>query len=163
MDKKSVSEIRREALEKLRAYDIEGPFVYLIDLIPLIEMIWADEKAQDSEIAILEDYLVSHTEHINTLSGYKLLDLSSARQFVSKFLKKRPDPELLRVLRSFIAPVRLSGSDPEMVKQLKQSLLAACIDIASSSVLKYPYGLKERFNCDEKKCLFEIMESLEKA
>jgi len=43
---------------------------------------------------------------------------------------------------------------------LRGSLLAACLDIASSSVIEYPYGLGERFNPAEKRCFFEILESL---
>ena len=60
--------------------------------------------------------------------------------------------------RSFVAPVRLSGS-PEAAA-LKDSLLAACLDIASSAVTEYPFGKGERFTGAEKRCFFEILESL---
>jgi len=43
---------------------------------------------------------------------------------------------------------------------LKESLLAACLDIASSSVTQYPYGLHDRFTPQEKRCFFEILQSL---
>ena len=149
-----------EAIEELGHFGISGAQVYLIDLIPLIEMIWADGKAQDAEVSILADYLKKHVKHINAMAGYEALSLEAAKAFVTQFLEKRPDPQLLATLRSFIAPVRLATSDPDKREKLKASLLAACLDIASSSVTDYPYELHDRFNPDEKNCFFEILESL---
>ena len=149
-----------EVIEDLKAYDITGAQVYLIDLIPLIEMIWADGKAQGAEVSLLADYLKKHVKHINDMAGYQALSLDEAIAFVRKFLKNRPDPQLLATLRSFIAPVRLSSSDPAKSEKIKESLLAACLDIASSSVLEKPNGLHDRFTSDEKRCFFEILQSL---
>jgi hypothetical protein len=41
----------------LESYGITDAQIYLIDLIPLIEMIWADGKAQEAEVSLLADYL----------------------------------------------------------------------------------------------------------
>jgi hypothetical protein len=152
---------REEAVEELKRYDIEGPNIYLIDLIPLIEMIWADGIVQGGEIAVLYDYVDRHVAHINELAECELLTMEQAHYFINRFLDKRPDPELLSTLRSFIAPIRLSSSDVVSTDLLRQSLLAACIDIGSSSVAQYPYGICDRFNPDEKQCFFEILESLQ--
>jgi hypothetical protein len=149
-----------EAIAELERFGITGAQIYLIDLIPLIEMIWADGKAQDAEVSILADYLKTHVKHINQLAGYEALTMAGAKTFVKKFLKKRPDPQLLVTLRSLIAPVRLAGSDTQVREKIKASMLAACLDIASSAVNEYPFGLNERFNEDEKRCFFEILESL---
>jgi hypothetical protein len=147
------------AIEELESYGITGAQIYLIDLIPLIEMIWADGKAQGAEISLLADYLKKHVNHINNLAGYHALELEEAKAFVTKFLKNRPAPQLMATLRSFIAPIRLKSSDPAKCDELKESLLAACLDIASSSVTEYPYGLHERFTREEKRCFFEILQS----
>lgn len=152
--------MREEALKELSRYGITGAQIYLIDLIPLIEMIWADGKAQEGEIAILENYLQAHIKRINEMAGHEALNADVARGFVKHFLRNRPDPSLLKTLRSLITPVRLSSSDTEANTDLRESLLAACLDIASSSVREYPYGLGERFNPAEKRCFFEILESL---
>jgi hypothetical protein len=151
---------RKEALRRLKLHEIAGPQVYLIDIIPLIEMIWADGKAQESEIEILEDFLRKHVERINALADHEVLTLENARDFILRFLRRRPDPELLSTLRSLVAPVRLSTSDPERNAAIRDSLLAACLDIAASAVVEYPYGLGERFGPAEKRCFFEILESL---
>ena len=149
-----------DVMEQLEGYGITGAQVYLIDLIPLIEMIWADGKAQDAEISLLADYLKKHVKHINELAGYKALSMKEAKAFITRFLRKRPDPQLMSTLRSFIAPVRLNSSDREKSEQLKESLMAACLDIAASSVAEYPYGLSDRFTPEEKRCFFEILQSL---
>lgn len=151
---------RQEALRELRKYGIEGPQVYLIDLIPLVEMLWADGQAQVGEVVILSEYLARHVEHVNRIAGYELLTLEGARAFIKQFLQERPKPELLHALRRLIAPVRLSGSDTSRNESLRDSLLAACLDIASSSVTEYPYRHHDRFNLEEKQCFFEILESL---
>ncbi len=152
---------RKEAIEELRKYGIEGSQIYLIDLIPLIEMLWADGQAQIGEIVILSEYIPRHVEHVNRIAGCEVLTIESAQAFVKQFLQKRPNSELLRTLRSLITPVRLSGSDTDANKALRESLLAACLDIASSSVIEYPYKHHERFNLEEKRCFFEILDSLE--
>jgi len=96
-----------EAVEELERFGITGAQIYLIDLIPLMEMIWADGKAQGAEISLLADYLKKHVDRINNLAGYPALDLEEAKAFVTKFLKTRPDPQLLAALRALIAPVSL--------------------------------------------------------
>ena len=67
-DKREV--LYEEAIEELEHFGISGAQIYLIDLIPLIEMIWADGKAQDAEVSILDDYLKKHVKHINSTAGY---------------------------------------------------------------------------------------------
>ncbi len=152
---------RLEAIEKLKEYGIEGVQIYLIDVIPLIEMIWADGQTQDAEIAILDQFMEAHVERINAMSGCELMTIGYAKQFVERFLKTRPDPALMDTLRMLIAPVRLNSSDEALNGSFRESLLATCLDIASSCVTRYPYDLCERFNLAEKLCFFNILETLE--
>jgi hypothetical protein len=151
---------RQEAVEELKKHGITGTSVYLIDIIPLIEMAWADGRIQHGELAILDNYLVRHIGRINDLAGYQVLTIEDGRRFLERFIAERPSKELLRTLRGFIRPVRLSSSDYESCLLLRESLLAACLDIAASSVTEYPYGLDGRFEASEKRCFFEILESL---
>ena len=152
---------RTLAVAELRRFGIRGPLVYLIDLIPLIEMIWADGKAQECELDFFDGYLHKHVAHVNEMAGHTVLSLEDAQAFVERFLEERPDPELLRTLRTFVAPVRLSSSDVAQNEAVKASLLATCLDIAASAVTEYPFAPGERFNADEKRAFFEILTSLE--
>ncbi len=45
----------QEAIEDLNLFGIKEPYTYLSDIIPLIEMIWADGEAHESELAILDE------------------------------------------------------------------------------------------------------------
>ncbi len=152
---------RAEAVEELEHYDIEGPFLYLIDIIPLIEMIWADGKAQESEIEILDKYLDKHVKWVNAQADFQVLTLKEAKTFAARFLKKRPSPALLKTLRLLLSRIHNTSQNEEVKSRFKHSLLAACIDIAASSVTEYPYDYDGRFNPAEKKCFFEIVDSLE--
>jgi hypothetical protein len=40
---------RKEVLDDLTMFGIKAPQIYLIDIIPLVEMTWADGEAQESE------------------------------------------------------------------------------------------------------------------
>ncbi|MCP4347475.1 MAG: hypothetical protein GY795_18370 [Desulfobacterales bacterium] len=152
---------RESAIDILGCYGIEGEDVYLIDIIPLIEMIWAGGMVKDTEALLLDDYICRHVNNINTQAGYEIITVDHARAFAQQFLINRPDPEFLRKIRSLIPPVRSSVSDRAANEALRESLIAACLDIASSSSSEYPYELDERFRLAEKYCFFDILDSLE--
>lgn len=153
---------RADAVEALERFGIRGVYIYLVDIIPLIEMIWADGKTQESELEILDAYLKKHVAKINEMAGYQALTMEKAKKFTNKFIEKRPSPQLLKTLRSLYAGVFKSIKDEKIRASFKSSLLAACMDIASSSVTEYPYNHEDRFNPEEKQCFFEIVDSLEK-
>ena len=158
---KDMLQSREEILEQLSSLGITGKDVYFIDYIPLIEMIWADGQAQKGEVDIFYDFLKNHVQHLNQAAGYKAFKLRDAVKFVSKFLKKRPSPKILKTLRNLAACSGYLREDRQKRELFKDSLLAICMDIAASSVTKYPYGLHERFNTAEKQCFFEILDTFE--
>ncbi len=152
--------LRKMALDELRRFGICGPQVYLIDLIPLLEMAWADGETQQAELDHLADFLQRHVEHINQLGSHDVLTLEDAYRFLGNYLEERPDPELMKTLRSFVAPVRLANSNDEINERTRECLLSACIDIAASAVSRYPFAPGGRFDGDEKRTYFEILESV---
>ena len=153
---------REQALEQLRRHGIDGAEVYLIDIIPLIEMTWADGMVQIDEILVLDEYLRRHLDHLNRLAGYEIITPDAAYAFLRRFLEYRPDPALLRTLRELIPSVRLTTSDPETNKALRESMLSACLDIAASTSVSYPFAVAaDRIDPEEKRCFFEILDSLE--
>ena len=159
MEKQLIS--RDEVLEKLAGLGITGKNAYFIDFIPLIEMIWADGHAQEGEMAILKEFIEKHVQHLNEMSGYDAFSLDDAMKFVSKFFDKRPSAEILKTLRNLALSYGLYRNGNEEKGPYDGSLLAICLDIASSSVTRYPYGLHERFDSSEKRCFFEILDAVE--
>jgi len=152
------SRLRMDALEQLEKYGIKGKDIYFIDIIPLIEMVWADGHNQDAELAIIEHFFYDYIEHLNKSCGYKAFSQEDAQKFLSRFFKKRPEPELLKTLRELV--FKAKDYSLQKNKEIRDSLLARCLDIAASSTTEYPYGLFDRFNLNEKKCYFEICEAL---
>jgi hypothetical protein len=152
---------RADAVAQLNGHGIEDKEIYLIDIIPLIEMIWADGCAQESEIAVLEGFIRVHVDHLNQVAGYELLTLDAAHAFMNRFLDERPDPDLMRTLRSLISIVRLSNSSEAVNDALRKSLLAACLDIATVPCGERDLEAEMPFDPQEKRCFFEILETLE--
>jgi hypothetical protein len=155
------TKLREEVLEQLKPFGITGKDVYFIDYIPLIEMIWADGEPQQGEMDIFYDFLERHVNHLNKMAGYEAFQLEDAVQFVGGMLKERPSPEMLKTLRKLAAKAGLFQEDSRKRARFEKSLLAICLDIGASCVTKYPYGLHERFNSDEKRCFFEILDTFE--
>ena len=151
---------RNEALSELEHFGIRGQNIYFIDFIPLVEMIWADGCAQEGERRVLDRYIRHHVARLNQMAGYDAFDLAAAQAFVESFLRDRPSPQLMRVLRQLVAAAGLAGGDKPHNEAARQSLLAVCLDIAASCTTSYPYGLDERFDANEKRCYFEILETL---
>ncbi len=156
-EKKELS--HREAVERLKRFGITGEKVYLIDLILLIEMMWADGHAQQGELDVLENYLKKHIDSVNRRTGCEVLRLQDARDFVKPYINKRPSPESIKNLRELVKPISFP-CDSRMTDKLKDELLHVVIDVGASSVTDYPYALDERFNTEEKQCLFNVMQAL---
>ncbi|CAK8720074.1 TerB family tellurite resistance protein [Candidatus Electrothrix aarhusensis] len=150
---------RKEAVERLKRFGITGEKVYLIDLILLIEMIWADGQAQPGELKVLENYLEKHVDRVNKRAGCVVLQLQDARDFVKPYINQRPNPDSIKSLRELVKPISFS-SESGVTEKLKNELLHVVIDVGASSVTEYPYDLDERFNTEEKQCLFNIMGAL---
>lgn len=151
------SEIRKDAVQELERYGIKGSYLYLIDIIPLVEMIWADGQAQENEVEILYRYLDEHLERINKIAGIQVIDKEKANRFAERFIKNRPPSELLTTICNLYFKILSTSENESLIAEIKNSLIAACLDIGSSSVINYPYAPGERFNADEKKCFFEIL------
>jgi len=151
---------RTAALAELKRFGISGANVYLIDLIPLIEMIWADGEAQQAELSQLESFVRAHVARVNAMAGQPLLSYDDAHRFLSVYLEERPDPELMKTLRSFVAPVRLSSSDSEQNDATRRCLMNACFEIAASAAAGSSPAEAERFDPDEKRTYFEIIETI---
>ena len=149
---------RQEALEVLSRYGIDGVYVYLIDVIPLIEILWADGKNQKHEKDVLIGYIEKQVERINRAACHQVISLAEAKTFVSKYVCEMPNQGLLAELRKMVEVVVFQGENAEA---LRDSMLCHCLDIGANAVSLHPYeGYDKRFTLEEKKCFFEILESV---
>jgi hypothetical protein len=151
---------RPEAVEWLKRHGIEGPDVYLLDLVPLIEMMWADGLVQAPELSLFEHFLAGHVDSINALAGANVISLDRARRFAHRFLDSRPDQALLDELCELVPPVRLSSSNAQRNEALRNQIVEWCLDIGAACVTGYPYDERSRFMANEKARFFAILGAL---
>lgn len=135
--------------------------VYLLDLVPLIEMMWADGKIQAAEISLLYEHVVKHLAELSSEGGgLDVLSAAEVNAFLDRFLSERPDPRLLKRLRELALSLHRTHSNPEKIVQRHTTLLGLCMDIAAAAVVDYPYEKHERIMAAEKRLLTEIMAAL---
>ncbi|MBT5228939.1 MAG: hypothetical protein HOM11_01555 [Methylococcales bacterium] len=150
---------RQQALDELaHEHHIEGPDIYLLELIPLIEMIWADGVAQEAEMDVMREYMIAHVGRLNEAAAMEVVTNDDVQRFFQRFCHERPAPELLKTIRELSVAVFLNSPDESRNREKRDTLLAYCLDIAAATVLEYPYGRRERIVAEEKAMLLEIME-----
>src|SRR5262245_26638526 len=130
---------RPEAVERLERYGIKGTDVYLLDLIPLIDMMWADGLLQAPERELFQQFMIEHIEAFNEVAGADVLSIEQAERFAARFLATRPDDRLLRELRDLVPPLRLQSSDTAGNETRRQAIIEWCLDIGAACVTGYPY------------------------
>jgi hypothetical protein len=145
-----------DSVKKLSRVGINSRGIYLIDVILLCEMAWADGSVQEGEREILFSYLNHHVDSINRLAGCKVLEHKEAKELIRSFLDNRPSQELIATIEEVIDPIRIDQINTTNAERTCLCILNTCLDIASSSVTKYPYGLTERFTKEEKEYYHKI-------
>jgi len=150
-----------EVIKKLEELGVEKNCIYLLDLIPLIEVAWADGRIQDIEVVLMQKFLKEHIAKINKRAGTEIIRYDEASNFLTGFLKKRPDPEIMKILREMAISCHFNKNKEQIAETQKINILQFCLDIAANAVTHYPYGADERFDISEKKVFIDIMRSLD--
>lgn len=147
-----------EALESLVSeFGLKAENIYLLPLVPLIEVMWADGVLQPAEISIFYECVTRHLADLhNQADGEEVVSIEEAEKFVDHFLRTRPDPEKLRRLREVAVKVLNLSPDSD----LRRTLLDNCLDLAAVAVSRYPYDRRDRVMASEKAVLHELFQSL---
>ncbi|MBL8912320.1 MAG: hypothetical protein JNM17_16635 [Archangium sp.] len=83
---------RERAVEKLNRLGFRGPELYLAELIPAVEMAWADGVVGPNELAILEAYCEALVESLNRQVGARLFTLDRALKRMHRLVERRLTP-----------------------------------------------------------------------
>jgi hypothetical protein len=150
---------REAALARLSRYGIEGKRVYLIDLIPLIEMIWAGGQAQAEKIDFLYNFIKPHISHINRLAGYEALSVADAINFTAPYLASRPNMAHLKKLRECIIPLRFGEVRSDYGDMVERWIVSACRNILSTTLTRYPHELRKKCCSEEGGMFLDILET----
>lgn len=152
---------RQRLIEELiEDFGFSNEDIYLLDLIPLIETIWADNQNQEPELRILYQFTIEHIAEINSLAdGEEIITDEHANSFLDRFAHNRPDPELLKRLREIALSIHANHSNEEYRKAKQNTIVDYCMDIAAACVTSYPYSPNERIMADEKKVIQAILKA----
>ncbi|MDP1823018.1 MAG: hypothetical protein Q8L48_07245 [Archangium sp.] len=83
---------RDAALGRFAELGFTGVEVYLAELIPAIEMAWADGEVQANERALLEAYCEALVNELNRQAGARLFSVGRARKHLQHLLRRRLTP-----------------------------------------------------------------------
>lgn len=155
---------REELLGLLESeHGITGPEVYLLELVPLIEMAWADGRPRPAEVKLLYEFALHRLAELDEIAGVDVLTAEQVNGFLDRFLSTAPDRESLRALRRLAIAFILEHSDASVNETRRRAILEYCLDIGAASVGRYPYGRHERFGASEKALMLELVESFRPA
>lgn len=99
-----------QAARDLAGLGFRGLDLYLAELIPAVEMAWADGEIQPNERAMLECYCESLVESLNRAAGASVFTLRRAFNLLELLLRRRLSAhERYRALRALSA---LAGPGP---------------------------------------------------
>lgn len=140
------------AFDQLMAeFNLKPADFYFLDLIPLIEILWADGKNQPGELRILYQCLIEHIAYLDQSSGIHAISVDDANDFLNRFAHSKPSGNLLNQLHS------LSNHSCQSLPETKRaSIFEYCLDIAAACTTRYPYELRHRIVDEEKKLLQKL-------
>ena len=142
----------------LEQHGLQRNTVYLLELIPLIDMIWSDGKNQAEEVAILQRFAAQHLAKLNRhAAGLEVVSVEECNAFIDRFMSVRPSPALLADLKRVALQRLVERGDQTTI----DTVIHHCLDIAAACVHEYPYSLGGRIMADEKKLLLELFSELQ--
>ena len=145
-------------------FGVAGTDIYLLPLVPLIEMAWADGEPRTAELRLLYEFALHHVAELDReAEGLDVLTVDQVNAFLGRFVDKAPRTGQLRRLRMFSIPLIFDHSDPDVNERRRTTLLSYCLDIGAAAVRQYPYGLHERFSSPEKALMLDLVEAFRPA
>lgn len=144
-----------EALAELARRGIIGPDVWLLDVLPLVEMAWSDGAIQPEERQLIAAFLEEHVEAVNREAGQAVASMASASAFVQRFLATRPTAQEFRELRMMLRVLRLAGPQREV---RARRIVEAASNVGGVS--PSPSDPRTPWDRAEVQCLWELEASL---
>jgi hypothetical protein len=136
----------------MNEFNLRPADFYFLDLMPLIEIIWADDNNQPGELRLLYNFLIEHIAFLDRIAGIQVVTSEDADAFLDRFAHNRPSSRLLTELRSIVSKAVPTHRHP--------TIFEYCLDIAAACTTQYPYGLRDRIIDEEKKLLTKIFAEL---
>ena len=145
---------QQEVFEQLKSeFNLKDADFYFLDLIPLIEMIWADGVNQEGELKLLYKFVIEHIAALDQQTSLHSISVADANDFMDRFAHQKPNSRLMQELMQLF----LNKNTGE---QKHQTILEYCMDIAAACSTQQPSGLQQRVTEEEKQLLKKLFREL---
>ena len=141
-------------------YDLKETDIHLLDLIPLIEMIWVDNQNQNEEINILYRFALEHLCKLEDENGNSPITEEDVNSFLDRFTQEQPYAQMLKDLRELCIDQIGAQTNQSEQRNRKDAILDHCLDIAAACAAAYPYKYNERLAVSEKTLIRELFRKL---
>lgn len=81
---------RQQVLDTLGAHGIRGAEVYLLDVVPLVELAWSDGVVQPEERAMILSFIENLMVKLRAEAGFNVVSHAQALAFVDRLTTTRP-------------------------------------------------------------------------
>jgi len=141
----------------LDRYDLKPQHVYLLELVPLIEVMWSDGRNQSKEVSIIQEITEKHVTELNSLvEGITVISQQDARGFLNRFLHVPPPEGLLTELRELTVDWL---EDKGKIQDKGDTIMGYCLDIAAACASTEKFD--DRIIEQEKMLLKDLAEALD--
>lgn len=141
---------------------LDRKYIYLLELIPLIEMMWADGKNQEAEIELVHRYALEHLARLEcAAAGQTVLSVAELNDFFDHPVHNRPDSGLLRKLCALATSSAFGfhNSDLQTRTLGRQDVLDRCLQIAIANI-HGPAASRKQLVAEEKRLLLDLVAAL---
>ncbi|MBT6274427.1 MAG: hypothetical protein HOI95_09865 [Chromatiales bacterium] len=154
---------RNELIDNLvREFGLLDHDIYLLDLVPLIEMMWADERSDPVELSLIYEFAIAHLAKLDADSGgIEVVTVDDVNRFLNRFAHARPDPRLLDALSQIAVNAAHSDTNSERGAQRRSTMLDYCIDIAAACTSTLAGDERHRVLEAEKRLLRALIRALD--
>ena len=139
-----------------KEFDLKPADFYFLNLIPLIEVLWADGTNRPQELHLLYQFLIEHIAFLDKQAGEQVITIDDANDFLERFAHQRPPKYLLKRLHDIILQLNHNSFTEQ-----KQTILDYCMDIAAACTKSYPYPLRGRVIDEEKELLKDLFKAFD--
>lgn len=141
--------------ELLSRHGFKTCHIYLLELVPIIEMMWADGRNQPAEIEIIRSITQRHVDSLNqSAEGVTVISNADVDEFLNILTTNRPSPDLLKELRDITID---HLKDKGQLQAKNQTIFDYCMDMAAACVSQFPYEFDQRIVESEKQLLQELI------
>lgn len=141
----------------LERFGLNSGQICLLELLPLVRMVWADGRNQAEEVVLIKDFIDVHVAWLRT-AGLAIA-AGDVDEFKRRFVDNRPDERMMRRLSGLLDSGRFADLCPARSPEQREKIVADCLEIAAAASV--PIGGREtRCTPEERDILYGLIQKI---